>query len=76
MASNQGYVEIHLDVSFSLWKSRGRISAFTHSKLLGMWDRLVIVRWAANASHIRKINNRRATNLIIEPKEDTMFHFV
>jgi len=52
------------------------MSLLDHSRFLGIWDRLVTVRWEAKASHKRKIKSNRATNLIIDPNEDTIFHLV
>lgn len=43
---------------------------------LGMFGSKITVRWADNLSHKIKMNRSRATNDIIDPLDDTTFHFV
>ena len=57
-----------------LWKSKGRVSC--HSSDTGMWEGVKTLRWEANASQIKKIKKRSATNEIIDPILDTTFHLV
>jgi len=57
-----------------LWKSGGVKSC--HSSEVERCDETIIGRCATKASHRMKINKSRAMNEIIDPIDDTTFHFV
>ena len=61
-------------VSGRLWKPRGRISC--HSREEGWWEEEITLRCATSLSQRIKMNRRRATNEIIDPRDETTFHFV
>lgn len=61
-------------VSSCLWNLKG-VRSF-HSKEEGMCPEEITPRWAAKASHRRKIKKSSATKEIIEPTLDTTFHLV
>ena len=63
-----------MPVSDILWKSSGNTSL--HSIADGMCGLAIILRWAASASQMMKINARSATNDTIAPTEEITFHFV
>ena len=43
---------------------------------LGMFGSKITVRWVDNLSHRIKMNSSRAINDIIDPLDETTFHFV
>lgn len=61
-------------VSARLWKSSGSVSC--HSSEEDIWEIPITARCAVKASHNRKIKNKRPTRDVMEPKEETTFHFV
>lgn len=57
-----------------MWNPNGRV--FCHSMLVGMWDLVIIGRWAANASQMMKMNIIRAVNDNMDPMDEITFHFM
>jgi len=61
-------------VSDMLWKSNGRVSL--HSIDDGMWILAIILRWAAKASQITKMNIINAVSDTIAPIDEITFYFI
>lgn len=62
-------------VSPMLWWSNGKGCKSCHSRAVPKCDAVTILRWDLSASHKIKIKNSNAINEIIDPADDTIFHF-